>query len=277
MVKRTVLLFLVILLLGLSGCGRSGAGEKDSKDAAFMVVFIYQIDKIINKKIIRIQKKLKLNADQAEILYLLKSDLFAKIPEAREMVFELQMNMIDLLDKEQLTKYDVVQVMNEFDVYEKILKDTVVKRMIELHGKLNREQKEKLAEILDKGMLMYFPVRPINITSIRKYGIRLYRELALTGKQKRIFKEYGLDVAGHFSARKKELKRHGLKQKEQFRQMILSDTIDINEVDDIMKANIGLLDEFKEITGTALVKFHLTLSEKQKEVLVKYIAGFDQI
>lgn len=279
MLKNLIILFTFIMVILTTGCTGNKTTKIDSDDyAGSMVSYINYSGRVLDNVTAELQRDLDLNVKQTEILLLLKSDLLAKVPEAREMVSAFQVNLIELLEKETITADDVNSLYAELDVYNVIMRDTVITRLIELHSTLNDKQKEKLALYLDRGKIISTPAaKPVYapVHKVTRKTIKMYRELKLTREQIAFEMAYAREMRSLFQDKMKTIKKEGLAQKEALKELILSDSIEIAQVDAIYQDSTALFDDMKEKTTDNIVAFHGMLSEQQKGTLAAYLSDFE--
>lgn len=271
--KRFTFLLIAAVLL-LTGCAGQGVREKSATDAA---LYISYISEEVDNSIIRLQKDLKLNFRQTEILYLMKSDLLAKVPEVREHLFSFQMALTRLLEKEAVSEDEVSELFKALNLYEIVFKETVVRRFVELHATLSPEQKERMASYLDKGKHMPFRLKPFPFGHYGREFRALYKELALTGEQKKEIKESGKELRKLAKENKAELKAQAQKQKEDLKALILADSVTEEEFDALAAQSMLKYSDFHSLNVKNIVEFHRGLSKEQREVLIRFIADFNPL
>lgn len=279
MLKKIILCTTVIMVLVATGCQSKKSTKIDGNEyAGSMVFYVNYSGKVVDNVIEELQRDLKLNIQQTEILLLMKSDLLAKVPEVRSMAVSFQAKLITVLEKETITEDDVNELYAELDVYNQILRDTVVVRLVELHRTLDVKQKEKLASYLDKGKIIPLPAAkpvaaPVYKVTNRTY--QLYRELNFSRDQIVMEMKYAREMKGLLKDKMKSLKKEGIAQKEALKELIMSDSFDVAQIDAIFNENIALFDDMKEKTTENIVAFHASLTESQKNSLVSYVSDFE--
>lgn len=279
MLKKLLLLTTIIMTILAVGCKSTGTVKINSDEyAGSLVSYINYSSKVMDNAIEKVQKDLDLDIKQIEILLLMKSDLLAKVPEARKMAVSFQAALIEVLEKDSISEEDLNALYAELNVYDVILRDTVVARLIELHGTLNYSQKEKLASYLDKGLRINTPSsKPVSapVYKIARKARKMYRELKLTKEQKKMGREFAREMFELMKDEKKTLQEESRARKEELRKLILSDSIEIAQVDALYRDSIALYDGLKERAAENIVDFYGTLSEQQKGTLVTFVSDFE--
>lgn len=271
--KRFTFLLIVAVML-FTGCAGQGAREKGAADAA---LYISQLSEEIDNSIIRLQKDLNLSFRQTEILYLMKSDMLAQIPAVREQFFTFQMNLTRLLESDSVSEEEVAELLKALNLYETIFKESVVKRFVELHATLSTEQKERLASYLDKGNHMPFRKKSFPFGHYGREFRELYKELALTGEQKRELREFGKELRQLGKEKKSELKEQARERKAELKRLILADTVTEEEFDTLAAAAMIDFADFQALSVRNIREFHNSLSREQREVLIRFIADFNPL
>lgn len=271
------LLSLLIIIVLLSSCTASKK-EKDNRDlfADMIVLYANHVNKIIDKKILLLQRKLALNLTQTEMLFILKGELISIIPEIRHMIFSSQIIAIELLEHDDPQIADVNKFYEKMDIYNQIMRDTIVARMIEFHSTLNHKQKEKIVKMLDHGQLFSFPLKYYGFRKIFKSFHELYRHLNFTKKQRK-------ELSTLFDTQTKKTREnnktliHELEaQKKNLKKMILAESITITEIDTMADDIQHALENHKQQTAQAVLDFCNILDAEQKTMLIEFISGFDR-
>lgn len=271
---KRVLVIMIAAIILLSGCRRESVREKTT---AHMVEYIEYISSETDRAIADLQKSLKLDFQQTEILYLLKSDLLAKIPEIREMVFAFQLDLAELLDKEEVTEAEVEQLFANLDIYEKVLKETVVRRFVELHATMNREQKERLVAYLDGKRVLPFKVKPFPFLNYGSEIRELVRDLALTREQKKEMRLFGRKMRKLAIENRGEIKELAKEKKAALRALILSDEVSEEDFNRLVAESMLGIKEFKALTIEQFISFHKGLSREQRDLLIRFISSFNPL
>lgn len=277
MYKKIISISILIVFMFFTGCRNLDLEQKKiDLDAKDMINQIELYDDIFDKDIEDLQHWLVLSPEQAEILYLLKSDLLAKVPDVREMLFAFQLKVIELIEMESISQEDITALLDEINFYEKILKETSVTRLLELHATLSDKQKEKLAFYVDKGKIMIFPTfMPIGSTRFKKSGGKLYRELAFNREQKKLVRKAKGELVKLLRGKKKTFRKDFLDYRKQVKELILSESIQPEQIDSMMNEKMEYFADIKELAFNTLIEFHGLLTNQQKEVLVKFISEFN--
>ncbi len=271
--------FLIVLTAGLILLGCVNKKSDSEYYAEMMVKHINHYSKSIDADIEMLQKQIRLNSEQTEILYMAKRDLMSKIPDLRQMIYKIQMKTISILEKDTIQKEDVSAVFKEADIYNLVVRDAIIKNLITLHDTMTPEQKQKFAKIVDgRGMVFMAPqikFMPTNLF-LKKY-LEFRKDFKLTqGQLKEIFvnmngiKKNFMNNGKIFAGKFKELKIF-------VKDLILSDKIDIGIIDQKIAAETTQYDAMSSDNAAKLANILNTLTPEQKKSLIKFISGFDFI
>ena len=130
MKKKAALFVTFMLLFFLSNCTDSPE-EKNDHNAKILVLIMNNFNKTYDYNLNKIQNDLKLDFKQTEILYVLKSRLLNKIPDVRQMVFNFQLELIKLLEKDSINESDTMALINKLNIVEVNFKDIINRQFIE--------------------------------------------------------------------------------------------------------------------------------------------------
>jgi len=271
MIKRII--FSLILLTVIFSCAQKE--DPKTKYAKNMVLYVNYFTSFMDLNISYMQRDLKLDVKQTEILYNLKNDLLAKIPEMRLVFYKFQMNCMDLLEKDQASIEKIEQLFDQITLYDAIFKDTVVKRFVELHSTLSDNQKKKMAKYLDNGRIILLPAKYIPTGTLFSDLVDLYYDLDLSIRQILDLSLYAIELKKEFRKDMKNLKSTLLDQKKLIKQLILSPSIKEEDINSIITKDMFLLKNFNEKTAGNFIDFYQELDEGQRKTLYNFIVNFN--
>jgi len=270
-----ILTFLLFIFLG---CATKEGGLKENINAKLMVNYVNYFNLVADKVINDFESDLKLSVEQTEILYLTKSELLAKIPDIRQMVFGFQMKMIEKLSKEKVEYKDSLETAMTLDFYEKIFKPVLVKRIVELHKTLSVKQKEKLVKYLDGGKIMTFPSISIpNASYFSNKAINLILDIKLTVPQLLDALSYSNEIKKLGYEKRIEFFKESKTLKNDIKQLILKDSLAEKDIDDLFNKYLKMFETLKTKTLELITDFVNDLSGEQKKVLSDFISSFNSI
>jgi len=222
-----------------------------------------------------IKRDLKLNKNQVEILYALKKDLLTQIPQIRKMIYDFQLDFIDILDSDEATEEDINKLIEDLNLYEIIFKDTVVKRFIELHSTLNKKQRIKVANYFEYGKIIIYPAKYVPTDFIINYGMDIVSKLHLRLMQMVTVLGVGLSMKEEFEKGIFTFQKLFSEKRKLLRKVILPESITEKDITDILTKDLFVFESLKETAVDGLIDFYNELEEGQKDILYDFILNFN--
>ncbi|HBD95250.1 MAG: hypothetical protein A2015_09445 [Spirochaetes bacterium GWF1_31_7] len=265
----------VLVLLTIISCATKKTDEEYY--AEILVDYVNYFSNILDRDIAFFQRKLNLNANQTQILYMMKRDLLSKIPDLRQVIFNFQMKLVEALEKDTAEYDDVKVVFDQLNLYSPIIRETVMMRFIELHSTMSTQQKEKLAKYIKSGSTRLYVIKTPPYALFERKFFEFNRQLDLTVKQMVILLGYNKDVKKAYRANKKNINKEGRLLQVFASNLIVADSIDIETVDKRMNESLALFDGIIDVSTKRTLLFFNSLSREQKKATIAFITAFNFI
>ncbi len=262
-----------ILIILLFSCSQN----KDPKVeyAKNMNYYIDYFTAFMDLNISDINRDLKLNKNQVEILYELKNDLLTQIPRIRKMIYDFQLDFIEIIDNDEATEEDIDKLIDDLDFYNIIFKDTVVKRFIELHSTLDKKQRIKVANYFEYGKIIIYPAKYVPTDFIINYGLDLVSKLHLRLMQMVTVLGVGLSVKEEFEKNAFAFQKLFFEKRKILKKIILSESITEKDITDILTKEVFVFESLKDTAVDGIIEFYNELEDEQKDILYDFILNFN--
>ena len=268
---KKIYLFIVLILL-------FSCSKKEDPKIIYeknMNYYINYFTAFMDLNIADIKKDLKLNQKQSEILYSLKNDMISKIPEIRQIIYNFQLDFIELLDSDEATEEDINKLIEDLNFYEMIFKDTVVKRFIELHSTLDKKQKKKVANYFEYGKIIILPAKYVPTDFIINYGLDLVSKLDLRLMQMVVVLGSGLGIKEEFEKNMFTFQKKFFDKRKILKKIILSDLITEKDVTGILTKDMFIFESLKDTAVDGIIELYEELEDEQKDVLYDFVLNFN--